>query len=114
MKRALVVIAIAAVLIPGLVRPAAAADDSKVKAATGQVESGAHKLGHGEIGTGTEETAKGIGNTVVEGAKFGGEKLKESGKAAEPDARSAWDSARHGAVHFGHSVKTFFTRLFGG
>jgi hypothetical protein len=92
--------------------PAQAADDSKVKAATKQVETGAHKIGQGQVGQGVEETAKGIGNTVVEGAKFTGEKLKESGKAAEPKAKSAWENARDGAVAFGHSVKTFFTSLF--
>jgi hypothetical protein len=92
--------------------PAGAADDSKVKAATGQVESGARKIGQGKIGEGVEETAKGIGKTVEEGAKFTGEKLKESGKAAEPRAKSAWENVRDGAVDFGHSVKNFFTRLF--
>lgn len=92
--------------------PAAAADDSKVNAATRQVESGAKKIGQGKVGEGVEETAKGIGNTVVEGAKFTGEKLKESGKAAEPQAKSAWANARDGAVAFGYSVKNFFQRLF--
>jgi hypothetical protein len=71
---------------------ALAADDSKVKAATEQVE--------------------GIGNTVSEGAKYSGEKLKDAGKAAEPPAKTAWGNARDGAVNFGHSVKGFFTNLF--
>lgn len=92
--------------------PALAADDSKVNAATRQVETGAKKIGQGQVGAGVEETAKGIGNTVVEGAKFTGEKLKESGKAAEPEAKNAWSNVRDGAVSFGHSVKNFFTRLF--
>jgi len=92
--------------------PATAADDSKVKAATGQVESGAKKIGQGKVGDGVEETAKGIGNTVVEGAKYTGEKLKESGKAAEPEAKSAWHSLKETANSFGTSVKNFFTRLF--
>jgi hypothetical protein len=83
-----------------------------VHAATGQVESGAKKIGQGQIGEGVEQTAKGIGNTVVEGAKYSGERLKESGKAAEPQANSAWQNTRDGAVHFGHSVKNFFSRLF--
>jgi len=91
--------------------PVAAADDSKVKAATGQVERGARMIGEGKVIEGVEETAKGIGKTVVEGAKFTGEKLKESGKAAEPRARSAWEHLRDGAVAFGQSVKNFFTRL---
>ena len=92
--------------------PAVAADDSKVNAATRQVEGGAKKIGQGQVGEGVAETAKGIGNTVVERAKFTGEKFRESGKAAEPQARSAWTNARDGAVAFGHSVKNFFQRLF--
>jgi len=92
--------------------PAVAADDTKVNAATRQVETGAKKIGQGKIGEGVEETAKGVGNTVVEGAKFSGEKLKESGQAAEPQAKSAWANARDGAVAFGYSVKNFFSRLF--
>ena len=99
-------------MLAGSVIPAVAADDSKVNAATRQVESGAKKIGAGKIGEGVEETARGIGNTAVEGAKFTGEKLKESGKAAEPAARSAWENLRDGATAFGNSVKSFFARLF--
>jgi hypothetical protein len=91
---------------------AVAADDSKVKNATNQVESGAKKIPDGKIGEGVEETAKGIGKTVSEGAKYSGEKLKEAGKAAEPPAKTAWGSARDGTVAFGHTVKGFFTNLF--
>ncbi len=80
--------------------PARAADESKVKAATQRVETGAKMIGRGAIGKGVEESAKGIGYTVVEGAKFTGEKFKEAGKAAE-DAPS-----------FPEGVKSFFTRLF--
>jgi hypothetical protein len=96
----------------GPVSPAAAADDSKVKNATQRVETGAKKIGEGEVVNGVKETAKGVGETVVEGAKYTGEKLKESGKAAEPKAKSAWESTRDGAVAFGQSVKNFFTNLF--
>jgi len=88
------------------------ADDSKVKAATEQVERGAKKIPDGKIGEGVGETAKGIGNTVTEGAKYSGEKLKEAGKAAEPPARTAWGDARDGAISFGHSVTGFFSILF--
>ncbi len=91
---------------------AGAADDSKVKSATSQVESGAKKIPDGKVGEGVEETAKGIGKTVSEGAKYSGEKLKEAGKAAEPPAKTAWGNARDGAVGFGHTVKGFFTSLF--
>ena len=92
--------------------PALAADDSKVKAATNQIESGAKKIPDGKIGDGVTETAKGVGNTVSEGAKYSGEKVKEAGNAAEPPAKSAWVNARDGAVDFGHSVKGFFSNLF--
>jgi hypothetical protein len=91
---------------------AVAADDSKLKNATNQVESGVKKIPDGKVGKGVEETAKGIGNTVSEGAKYSGEKLKEAGKAAEPPANTAWGNARDGAVGLGHAVKSFFTTLF--
>lgn len=89
-----------------------AADDSKVKGATRQVERGAKTIGEGKVGTGAEETAKGVGNTVVEGAKYAGDKLKESARAAEPGAKDAWTSFKESANAFGTSVKRFFTRLF--
>jgi hypothetical protein len=109
MKHVVILLSIVALLAPaGL---AAAADDSKVKAATGQVESGAKKIGDGKVGDGVEETAKGVGHTVVEGAKYTGEKLKESGKAAEPEAKSTWQNLKETANSFGGTVKSFFTRL---
>ena len=92
--------------------PTLAADTTKVDAATKQVESGAKKIGDGKIGEGVEETAKGIGNTVVEGAKFTGEKFKEAAKAAEPPAKTTWEKAKEGASSFGASVKNFFAKLF--
>jgi hypothetical protein len=92
--------------------PGWAADDRKVKAATGQVDSGAKKIGQGKIGEGVEQTAKGIGNTVVEGAKFSGDKLKDAGRAAEPKAKSSWSHVKQSATSFGQSVKTFFSSLF--
>ena len=91
--------------------PTLAADDSKVKSATERVETGAKKIGQGEVGQGVKETAKGIGDTVAEGARYTGEKLKESGQAAEAPAKSAWEKVKGGARDFGHSVKNFFTRL---
>jgi hypothetical protein len=57
--------------------PAGAADKTKVDAATQQVQQGARQIGQGSLGTGVKETAKGIGNTVVEGAKFSGQTIKE-------------------------------------
>ena len=94
------------------VSPAMAADDSKVKGATQQVETGAKKIGQGEVGKGVEQTAKGVGKTVEEGAKFTGEKFKEAGKAAEPPAKSSWENVKAGASSFGQSVKGFFSNLF--
>jgi hypothetical protein len=91
---------------------AGAADDSKVKSATNQVESGAKKIPDGKVGEGVEETTRGIGKTVSEGAKYSGEKLKEAGKAAEPPAKTAWDNARDSAVGVGHTVTGFFSNLF--
>ena len=91
---------------------ALAADDSKVKAATNQVESGAKKIPDGKIGDGVAETAKGIGNTVSEGAKYSGERVKDAAQAAAPPAKSAWGNARDGAVGVGRSVKSFFASLF--
>lgn len=112
-KRALGAAVIAG-LLTGAASPALAADDSKVNAATGQVESGTKKIGAGKVGEGVDETARGIGNTVVEGAKYTGEKLKESSRAAEPEARTAWQHLKEGATSFGQSVRSFFSRLFSG
>lgn len=86
---------------------ALAADDSKATEGAKQVESGAKQTGEG-----VAETAKGIGKTVVGGAETAGERIKEAGEAAKPTAKNAWENVRDGAMSFGHSVKTFFTRLF--
>ena len=86
--------------------PALGADDSKVKAATHQVESGATKI-HDDVA----EMAKGVGHTVTEGAKYSGEKVKDAEQAAAPPAKSAWEHARDGASGRA-DVKTFFTSLF--
>lgn len=56
---------------------AGAADKGKVDVATQRVQLGAKEIGQGNVGTGVKETAKGIGNTVVEGAKFSGQTIKE-------------------------------------
>lgn len=59
---------------------ALAADDSKVKAATNQVEQGAKKIPKSKVGEGVKQTAKGVGKTVTEGAKYSGQKVKEAVK----------------------------------
>lgn len=101
------VVSLGAMLMVFEVVASSAADDSKVNAATSRVETGART-----IGGGVEETAKGIGQTVVEGAKLGGQKIQESGKAARPEASSAWNNISAGVVSFGQSVKTFVVHLF--
>jgi hypothetical protein len=56
---------------------AVAADKTKVDRATKQVEQGAKQISQGNVGQGVKETAKGIGHTVVDGANFSGENVKE-------------------------------------
>ena len=58
-------------------RAADAADKTKVDAATKRVEKGAKQIGQGEVGLGFREMFAGIGHTVVEGAKFSGQNVKE-------------------------------------
>ena len=54
-----------------------AADKTKVDAATKRVEAGAKQIGQGQVGLGFREMFTGIGYTIVEGAKFSGENIKE-------------------------------------
>ena len=116
-KRLLAITLASVAVIGWTAAPVIAADESKVKSATRQVETGAKQIGDGKLGTGVEQTAKGVGNTVVEGTKFTGEKFKESGQAAKTPAKSAWQHLKDGSVKesanaFGSSVKNFFTHLF--
>ena len=110
--KSLVVTALTVALATASVAPTAQADDAKVKSATRRVERGSRMIGDGKVSAGIEETAKGIGDTVVEGAKYSGNKLKASGKAAEPAAKSTWTNLKDSANAFGVTVKRFFTRLF--
>ena len=107
-------VALAAFLLA--VSPAPAADDSKVKGATQQVETGAKKIGEGQVGKGVEETAKGVGKTVTEGAKEAGNRLSKAGEEAKPVGdrlhesakgfgEALWDSMKYA----GRSVVNFFT-----
>ena len=57
--------------------PAGAADKSKVDGATKRVEKGAKQIGQGQVGPGFKEMFTGVGHTIVEGAKFSGENIKE-------------------------------------
>ena len=54
-----------------------AADKSKVDGATKRVEKGARQIGDGQVGPGFKEMFAGVGHTIVEGAKFSGENIKE-------------------------------------
>jgi len=54
-----------------------AADQSKVNHATQRVERGAKQIGRGNVGPGFREFFVGIGHTIVEGAKFSGQNIKE-------------------------------------
>ena len=81
---------------------------SELKAATNQVESGAKTAGEG-----IKETAKGVGNTVEKGAKATGERFKDAGQTAQPEMKSAWDNFKDSASSFGHGVKDFFKGLAG-
>jgi hypothetical protein len=56
---------------------AGAADRTKVDQATKRVERGAKQIGQGQIGPGLREMFTGIGHTIVEGAKFSGENIRE-------------------------------------
>ncbi len=56
---------------------ASAADKTKVDQATKRVERGAKQIGQGQVGPGFKEMFTGVGHTVVEGAKFSGENIKE-------------------------------------
>ncbi len=62
--------------------PAEAADKSGVDQATARVERGAKAIGRGSLGPGFKDFFVGIGHTIVEGAKYSGENVKEffSGK----------------------------------
>jgi hypothetical protein len=56
---------------------ASAADKTRVTQATKQVETGAKQIRQGQVGPGFREMFTGIGQTIVEGAKFSGENIKE-------------------------------------
>jgi hypothetical protein len=106
---AVIVFGIMSLLLPTSAVPI---DDARVKDGMNQIEHGAQKIPSRQIGDGVQETAKGVGTTVSEGAKYSGEKLKDAGQATEAPAKSAWGHARDGAVDVGRTVKGFFTHLF--
>jgi hypothetical protein len=98
------VLLVAGLLVAGW---AAAADDSRMKQGTKELEGGAKQVGQGVV-----DAATGLGKTVVGGAEVAGDKIKAASDEATPKAKSAWAHVRDGSVKFGQSVKVFFTRLF--
>ena len=71
---------------------AGAADKTRVDQATRRVERGAKEIGHGQVGPGFKEMFTGIGQTIVEGAKFSGENIKAAREAAASGYRSFAES----------------------
>jgi hypothetical protein len=67
---------LAVVILP--LGAADAADKSKVDRATRRVERGAKQIGQGQVGPGFKEMFTGVGHTIVEGAKFSGDNIKEA------------------------------------
>jgi hypothetical protein len=111
MKRVAAVIVFVVMFTLLLPTPGLPSDDTKVKEGMSQVERGAKKL-PSEIGAGVKETATGVGTTVVEGAKYSGDKLTDAGQAAAAPAKGVWGHARDGAIGVGRGVRDFFTSLF--
>jgi hypothetical protein len=72
-----VIMPVAVVMVAVACGVAGAADRSRVDQATQQVEHGAKRIGDGHVGSGFKQLFTGIGRTVVEGAKFSGETIKE-------------------------------------
>jgi hypothetical protein len=64
-------------LVAFLAGPAGAADKTRVDRATREVDQGAKAIGRGHIGPGFVQMFTGIGHTIVEGAKFSGQNIKE-------------------------------------
>jgi hypothetical protein len=54
-----------------------AAEKTKVDQATQQVEQGAKQIGQSKVGPGFKEMFTGVGHTIVQGAKFSGNKMGE-------------------------------------
>ena len=59
-----------------------AADKTKVKQATAQVEQGAKQVGRGKVGPGFNVMFKGFHHTLVEGTKFSHNTMKQFFKEA--------------------------------
>jgi hypothetical protein len=96
--------AVALLAVTALPAVAQAADAKPVDAATRQVGDGARQVREGEVLTGLGEMAKGVGNTVVEGAKYTGHTLAETGE-------KAWDVTSYGASEVSRLPMRLWQRL---
>src|SRR5262249_44145915 len=75
MKHLIAILTVA--VLAGSVLPARAAGAKKGKAATPRGQLGGRPVGDGKLGPGFEQTFKGVGNTIVEGAKYSGHTIKD-------------------------------------
>jgi hypothetical protein len=94
--------------------PGEAADSTEFDAATGQVERGADQIGQGQVLDGAAELTKGIGNTIVEGAKFSGQVIVEGGRAVGAGAVTVWERTEDAVGSFGSGVWESIVDLLGG
>ena len=80
-------------------------------AATGQVKTGASQIGEGQVLNGAGEMTKGVGKTIVEGAKVTGRGLSRAGQVAGFGIRTAWDTSFDATVDATDATVGFFKRL---
>ena len=81
-----------------------AADKTKLDQATKRVERGAEQVGQGQVSLGFREMLAGIGHTVVEGAKFSGENVKEFSRVSIHGAAHDKAAARSAYGYQGRSI----------
>jgi gas vesicle protein len=94
-------------LVGGYYSLALAEDTVHKDTATNQISRGAQ-----QVGQGITETAREVGNTVVESVKRTGETLRQAGETVVPEAQNAWEQVRDGATTMSRKVGTFLERLF--
>jgi len=100
-------------VILALAMPGAAWAESPdgLDAATGQVKAGASMVGAGQIWDGTGEVTKGVGSTIVEGAKATGRQLSRAGEIAGYGIRTGWNTSFDAVVDVTDATVGFFKSL---
>jgi hypothetical protein len=98
-----------AVMAPGWAR---AEPGDGLDAATGQVKAGASQIGSGQVLAGAGEMGKGVGNTVVEGAKVTGRGIARVGQVAGYGIKTGWDVSFDAVVDASDATARFFQGLF--